>query len=176
MIRQHQGFTIIEIIVGIIVLAISMLGFSVAFGPQVQRSVDTIYQVRATELGSSLLNEIISLSFDQANNRAGGSVRCGSLAPNLCTATIDFGPESGEDRARFNDVDDFHNFSGAGELLTGATISDLYKNFVVTVTVCYTETASAACTNSIEDYKQVKVTVTTPNGQVFSFTSYRGNI
>lgn len=173
---HQQGFTIFEIIAGIVVLAIALLGFSVAFGPQAQRSVDTIYQVRATELGSSLLNEIISLSFDQANNRAGGSIRCGTVAPNACTAAIDFGPEAGEDRDRFNDVDDFHEFNTSGELLTGTTISDLYKNFTVTVTVCYAETAIAACTASIEDYKKIQVDVTTPNAQVFSFSSYRGNI
>ncbi len=173
---RHSGFTIIEVIAGIIVLAIALLGFSVAFGPQAARSVDTIYQVRATELGSSLLNEIISLSFDQANNRAGGSVRCGAVAPNACTADIDFGPEPGENRDDYNDVDDFDEFSATGELLTGTTISELYKNFTVLVTVCYAETAIAACTTSIEDYKKVQVSVTTPNGQVFSFTSYRGNI
>lgn len=173
---RQRGFTIIEIIVGIIVLAIALLGFSVAFGPQAQRSVDSVYQVRATELGSSLLNEIFSLSFDHANNRSGGSIRCSATPPNACTAAIDFGPEAGEDRDDYNDVDDFHEFAASGELLTGTTISDLYVNFTVAVTVCYSETAIGPCVTSIEDYKKIQVSVTTPAGQVFSFTGYRGNI
>lgn len=173
---RARGFTLIEIVIGIVVLAIALVGLSATLFPQAQRSVDPVYQVRATELGQSLLTEIISLSFDQANNQAGGNNRCSDSAPRVCTAPADLGPEGGEGREDYNDVDDFNGFSTSGDLLTGATVSDLYKNFTLVVSVCYTPSVTGACTNNITNYKKVETQVTTPSDLVITFTAYRGNL
>ncbi|MDX1706301.1 prepilin-type N-terminal cleavage/methylation domain-containing protein [Pseudidiomarina sp.] len=171
-----RGFTIIEIVIGIVVLAIALVGLSATLFPQASRSVDPVYQVRATELGQSLLIEMISLSFDQANNQAGGNNRCSASPPRVCTDPANLGPDSGESREDYNDVDDFNGFSTSGDLLTGATISELYKNFIVSVAVCYASSINGSCVNSITDYKKVTTVVTTPNELEITFSAYRGNL
>ncbi|KFZ31180.1 hypothetical protein IDSA_00120 [Pseudidiomarina salinarum] len=171
-----RGFTLIEIVIGIVVLAIALVGLSATLFPQAQRSVDPIYQVRATELGQSLLTEIVSLSFDQRNNQAGGDNRCSDSPPRVCTDPANLGPEGGESREDYNDVDDFNGFSTSGDLLTGATISELYRNFTVSVSVCYTTSVSGTCTNNITNYKKVETQVITPNDLIITFSAYRGNI
>lgn len=173
---RARGFTLIEIVIGIVVLAIALVGLSATLFPQSQRSVDPIYQVRATELGQSLLKEIISLTFDEVNNRAGGDRRCKDSQPQACTAPADLGPEGSEERGDYNDVDDFNGFSTSGDLLTGATIGDLYKNFTVSVSVCYATSVTGACTNTITYYKKIEILVTTPNDLPVPFSAYRGNI
>ena len=172
---RQQGFTLIEIIVGIVILAIAILGLASTLFPQAQRSVDPVFEVRATELGSSLLNEIIYLDFDEGNDQGAGDTYCSANPPRQCSTTL--GPEE-PDRSRWNDVDDYDGFVTSGELLSGEVIADLYANFEVAVSVCYTPTVDGACVpdTQIEDFKKIEVQVTTPNGQVITFSAYRGNI
>lgn len=172
---QH-GLTLIEIVVGLVVLAIAIIGFSSALLPQAQRSVDPVYEARATELGQSLLNEIMYLDFDEANLQGAGDTFCNVGAQQRQCSTI-LGPEELQ-RNRWNDVDDYDGFTAAGELLTGDVISDLYIDYDVSVTVCYTPTVGGVCVpdTQIEEYKKIQVDVTTPNGQVITFAVFRGNI
>lgn len=74
--KTQSGFTLIEIIVGIVVLAIALVVITGALGPLYKRSADPWHQVRAAELGHSLLNEIMARSFDENSDRAGSEFRC----------------------------------------------------------------------------------------------------
>ena len=55
-----RGFSLIELIIGIVVLAIAMLFISAILGPLFVRSIEPWHQVRAAELGNSLMNEILA--------------------------------------------------------------------------------------------------------------------
>src|SRR5690554_2386339 len=72
----EQGFTLIEIIVGLSVIAIALVLITSIIVPAARQSVSPIYQVRAAELGASVMNEIMSKSFDQENDRQGVHQRC----------------------------------------------------------------------------------------------------
>lgn len=172
---HNKGFTLVEIVVGLVVLAIALVGISSTLFQQSRNSVDPVYQVRATELGQSLLTEILALDFDQANSQGSSAGSCNPVPPRQCSTTLGAEEPSRED---WNDVDDFDGYTTAGELLSGATISDLYRNFEVSVTVCYAATSTGSCgpDATIEDYKRIQVDVTTPNGQVITFAAYRGNL
>jgi MSHA pilin protein MshD len=74
--KTTKGFTLIEIIVGIVVLGVALMVITSALGPLYQRSADPWHQVRAAELGHSLLNEIMARSFDENSDRAGGEFDC----------------------------------------------------------------------------------------------------
>ena len=80
--NNTRGFTLIEIIIGIVVIAIVTLVVTAGMGPLFRQSVDPWQQVRAAELGQSLMNEIMARKFDDANT---ASYRCSASGPEQCT-------------------------------------------------------------------------------------------
>ena len=74
-VNNFKGYTLIEQVIGIVVFSIALGLFTSLIIPQVIRSVGPIFQVRASELGQSLINEITAKSFDEASDRTGGAMR-----------------------------------------------------------------------------------------------------
>ncbi len=178
--RAQQGFTLIEIIVGIVTLGISIVLLSVIIFPQAQRSAEPILQSRAATLGQAILDEIMSKSFDENSDRSGGAERCGETGATSCTLEVDFGPDgAGETRDRFNDVDDYDGLNDTTSPLEdalGDEIAARYSGFGYAISVCYSD-SSGECLNTgaISLFKRVEVTVTTSLGQDFQFSAIRGN-
>lgn len=182
MLKPARGVTLIELIAGIVVLAISLTLITSVLGPLYIKSADPWHQVRAAELGHSLMNEIMAKSFDENSSRSGSLVRCdeGNPGENDCTDTEDFGPEAGENRLTFDDVDDFNGFSTPGHLLSNILnedLTDAYRQYQVSVQVYYAGT-EVGMGDSIEANrlaKRITVSVTTPTGDVIDFSAYKGN-
>lgn len=108
--RSHQkGFTLIELVSGIAIMAIIMSMFTAMVFPLTVKSVDPVLQVRATEYAQSLMKEILALPFDE-NTPVGGSQRCLFGTPIQCTPSSSLGADIGETRATFDDVDDFNEY------------------------------------------------------------------
>ena len=64
--QQNQcGFTLVEIIVGLVTLGLSFVILTIIIFPQAQRSAEPVLQIRAAALGQALLDEIMSKGFDQ---------------------------------------------------------------------------------------------------------------
>ncbi|WP_220720225.1 type IV pilus modification PilV family protein [Agarivorans litoreus] len=164
------GFTLIELIVGIVVLAISLVVITSFLAPQALKSVDPVYEVRSAELGSSLMNEILGKSFDENSDHTGGGLwRCGETGQLSCTAASDYGPD-GESRAQYNDVDDYHTngaFINIDDSL-GIDLSDIYRNFWYRVSVDSSE-------HGINAAKRIDVIIRAPNGIDYAFSAYRWN-
>lgn len=78
--QQALGFTLIEVVVGIVVLAVALVLLTSILGPLYQRGADPWHQARATELAHSLMNEIMARSFDEKSDRSGGEYRCDATA------------------------------------------------------------------------------------------------
>lgn len=182
--RTNQyGFTLIEIVVGIVVLAIALTLITSLIVPAARQSVSPVYQVRATELGQAMLNEITGRSFDENSDRRGGRIRCGEQGIE-CTPQVEFCPEQSQARERFNDVDDYHCLSNSpgttGDCFSelrnalGEVIAARYPNYLYAISVCYS-TPQGSCTGSISPIKKITVTVTTPENQDLAFSSLRGN-
>lgn len=174
-IARQGGFTLIEIIVGIVTLGIVLSLLTVLLFPQAKRSAEPLLQMRAAELGIALMNEISSKSFDHNSDHAGGAIRCGETdAPpctNMLSGTGVLGPD-GEARHKFNDVDDYHGLSDIP-----SSLSARYPGFSYRVQVCYSD-AGGTCVTPVPippSFKRVQITVTTPMGQDFVFSSIRGN-
>jgi MSHA pilin protein MshD len=176
------GFTLIELVVGIVVFAIALTLFSSLLVPQAIKSIDPIYQVRATELAQSLLNEISAKSFDENSSRSGGLLRCNEVGALPCTAIANLGPDAGETRENFNDVDDYHNLSEIdGDILNslGESISiggiGLYQGFQANVSVLYDDDVDGIDDGVIGNRKLIIVSLVTPNDEVIVFSTYRNN-
>jgi len=177
-----QGFTLIELIVGIVVFSVALTLFSSALVPHAVRSVDPIFQVRAIELARSLINEIAGKSFDENSSRSGGLSRCNEAGASPCTASSDLGPDGAETRAEFNDMDDYHNlleadggirnFSGEGIAIGSLNV---YQGFQARVSVFYDDDMNGIDDGNIGNRKLITVSIVTPNGEVIVFSTYRVN-
>jgi MSHA pilin protein MshD len=170
--KGQNGFTLIELIVGIMVLTISLAIVSTLIAPAEEKSADNVLQIKASELAQGLMSDINSRAFDDKSDMTGGRVRCGepNNVTNPCSAIL--GPESGEtNRNLYDDVDDFHGFSEQVNS-TDDSIDGGYSEFLINVSVIYAG-ADLGLANGLA--KRITVTVTTPLNTSIEFTSHKAN-
>ncbi|PKH85692.1 type II secretion system protein [Colwellia sp. Bg11-28] len=186
---NQKGFTLIETIVGMVVLAISFSVLTTLIHPVAQQSADQLHQVKAAELAQSVLNEIQNKAFDNNSDMAGGRLRCGETdAPDCST---DMGPEtvSGikETRATFNDVDDYDGLKYGPDEDDEKEIKNsqgqplsLYIGYSMSISVRNDANYDGSfpttpLPRAISAAKLITVTITTPTDFLMSFSTYRAN-
>lgn len=177
--KRAKGFTLIEIIIGLVVLAIALVVIAGVLGPLYQKTGDPWHQVRAAELGHSLLNEIMGRSFDENSDRAGGEFRCGEAGFTACSVfctNAAVNTAEAETRPGYDDVDDFNGLQLSGNDIVNSpgnlALNNLYLGYQASITV--------ACAGSELDQpqasvKKITVTITTPTGEAIAFSAYRSN-
>lgn len=174
---HHKGFTLIETIVGIVVLAISFSVLTSLIFPIAQQSAEQLHQVKAAELAQSMLNEIQHKAFDQNSDMAGGRVRCGETDAPDCTDNDDMGPDTvlvvTETRATFNDVDDYHLYKDIHD--SQGNSLELYLGYQMLISVCNDASYNGSCIGNTSTAKLITVTITTPTDFSMSFSTYRAN-
>jgi MSHA pilin protein MshD len=128
--KAHQGVSLIELIVFIVVISIASAALLKTYIYSVVRNADPLIQVRALELAQARLDEIIALKYDE-NTPTGGVPACGTPSVLAC----DNKPDDNR-----NDVDDFNNVSDT--LYTGytrnVTVTSADNRKIITVTVTAT--------------------------------------
>jgi len=172
--RNHKasGFTLIEIIVGIVAFSIALSIVSQLITPTEEQSADQIHQIKAAELGQALMDEILGRAFDENSDMAGSKDRCDETGQPACSLKASFGGgEEGNDRALFDDVDDYDGYS-AHETSTGSSLDDGYGSFQINVVVNY-DGATLGLANGLA--KRISITVTTPLGTDIEFAAYKAN-
>ena len=184
---NDKGFTLIETIVGIVVLAFSFSVLTTLIFPVAQQSAAQLHQVKAAELAQSVLNEIQNKAFDEKSDMAGGRVRCGE---NGITCSKDMGPDTVlgviETRATFNDVDDYDKLKygpkyGRGSIVNSQGLQlELYTYYSMEIRVCNDASYDGSCPTDISAAatsaaKLITVTITTPTEFSMSFSTYRAN-
>ncbi|RKF21369.1 type II secretion system protein [Alginatibacterium sediminis] len=178
--KQQAGFTLVELILGIIVLAISLVFLATAIFPESGRSVSNLHRVRAAELAHSILNEAWNSRYDENSGPSGGLPACNGNDPlsKTCTPSSLFGPcvanDCGQVKPRdfYSDVDDYHGLNQNTLMVSSSrTYSDDYPGYQVEVTVYYPSSSGA------EDQSQkiIEVAVTTPGNEVIPFHAIRSN-
>jgi len=167
--NKAAGFTLIEIILGIVMLSISLAIVSTLIVPTEEQSADNVLQIKAAELGQSLLNDITSRAFDNNSDMAGGRFRCDEDGQDACTDVI--GRETGETtRDQFNDVDDFDGYEERTDAIGGGL--DGYDSFTLKVKVEY---AGDELDIADDLAKRITVTVTTSLGTAIEFSTHKAN-
>ncbi len=173
--RRAKGFTLIELVVGMIVLGIALVMLTSVLFPQADRAAETLHRVRSAELAHSLLNEIWGKRYDQNTNPNGGVPACGASARvdlNLpagdeCTDEADFGA-NGLSRNAYRDVDDYDGLNENNLMLNSSkTYAEEYINYQLSVEVTYP--------NSDKNSKLIIIKVTTPSGEVITYNGLRSN-
>ncbi|SUI71321.1 Tfp pilus assembly protein PilV [Shewanella putrefaciens] len=170
-ISPHKGFTLIELVVGMLVIAIAIVMLSSMLFPQADRAAKTLHRVRSAELAHSVMNEIWGKRYDQNTNANGGVPACGSPLGMSCTPADKLGKDivSGivESRNNFNDVDDYHGLNETATVLNSSqTYTEAYPNYRLSVTVAY---------GAVPNTKLVTINVTTPDNEVITYNMVRSN-
>lgn len=163
--KLQQGFTLIELVVGMLVIAIAIVMLSSMLFPQEDRAAKTLHRVKSAELAHSVMNEIWGKRYDQNTNANGGVPACGSPLGSSCSANL--GPEAGEGRNDFNDVDDYHGLTQNATMLNSSqTYAEAYPNYQLSVTVAFGQSPNT---------KLVTINVTTPDNEVITYNLVRSN-
>jgi len=169
-IKRQRGFTLVEIIIGIVVFSISLTIVANFLVPTAIQSANQIQSIRASELAQSLMNEILAKSFDENSNRVGGFLRCGEDGV-VCSPALG---NEGESRENYNDVDDYHTLTMIDNIHEGLN-DDPYQGFSLAVEVFYDGNFDGIDDGAISGAKLIKISVTPPSGDTLVFAGYKVN-
>lgn len=188
--HAQSGMTIIELVVTIVILAISLTGITVAIQGGISRSADTTLQVRTVALAQAYLDEILGKRFDE-KSRNNGIPPCRASAPPARQCSITLGPDGGEIRSSYDDVDDYHLLDeGDGQVNPLQDVEGNsrlgYENFRVRVNVRYINVSGGGEEENLDvntvdlndqyDAKLITVTVShRSQTDGFDFSAYKGN-
>ena len=152
----NDGFTLIELIMIIVVLAIAIPVLLIMLGQGAKQSVNAELEIAATNVGQALMEEIRSKCWDET---ATSVPNCGGIVtPSAIQTDAGEGGAGGRTFCTgnpnlYDDVDDYNGYS---ETCTWGGVS-----YTTGVQVCYVQAAVLdACVAGPTDYKRVQVTVT----------------
>lgn len=144
---KQTGFSLIELIFFIVVVALGLAGILSVMNQTVASSVDPLVRKQALVLADALMEEIML----KANRNPDGGY-------------------SGSNRAQFDDVLDYQGYSTCCGMvmIDGTPIAGLERYNIKSVTISDLEPVSGAAV-----LKQVVVTIDSPQGEL-TLRSYRG--
>jgi MSHA pilin protein MshD len=172
--QPNTGFSLIELVVGMLVISIAIVMMTSMFFPQADRSVQSLHRMRSAELAHSVMNEIWGKRYDQQTNPNGGVPACNSPLGLLCSAALGspiltLGSDVGEGRDNYNDVDDYNGLNINSLMFNSSqTYAAVYINFGLSVEVKYVDATTQAA-------KLISVNVTTPSSEVITYQAVRSN-
>ncbi|MFT4652968.1 MAG: MSHA pilin protein MshD [Kangiellaceae bacterium] len=189
--HNNNGFTLVELVIGIVLLSVAMVTIVSVIIPQSKQGIDPLWQVRAVSLAQSLLTEISSKAFDEQSLAAGGRQACND-GTTACTSSDALGPDASESRNNFDDIDDYTNLTLIGADITNASgiilsgdIVDLFLGFEADISVVYddntdgindAEPDSDSSVTVTGNKKLISIIITTPGGEKMPFSAYRSNV
>jgi len=144
---KQAGFSLIELIFFIVVVALGLAGILSVMNQTVRSSVDPLVRKQALVLADALMEEIM---LKASRNPDGGY--------------------SGSNRAQFDDVLDYQGYSTCCGMvmMDGTPIAGLERYNIKSVTISDVVPVSGAAV-----LKQVVVTIDSPQGEL-TLRSYRG--
>jgi MSHA pilin protein MshD len=164
--QSTRGFTLIELVIGMMVIGIAIVMLTSMLFPQADRAASTLQRVRSAELAHSVMNEIWGKRYDQNTNPNGGVPACNAPTGIACTAALGL---DGESRDMFKDVDDYNGLDEDDNMLDSSqTYVQAYPRYQLQVTVSYLDSATKA-------QKLITVDVTTPANEVITYQAVRSN-
>jgi len=161
-----RGFTLIELVVGITLVAIAATLLVNLIVPVMRQSAEPLVQQRASSLAQALMDEILSKRYDELTPD-GGVPPCSP-----CSTTL--GAETGETRATYDDVDDYNALCGSNFVsgADGVAITN-YGSFRMSICVSYDSNYNGG--NVGQSAKRITVTITPGSNVPIVFTAYRAN-
>lgn len=151
--RLQQGATLIELVISIVIIAITVTSAMMVVAGTTQRSADPMIRTQAASIANAYLEEILAQPLLEPSGADGG------------------GAEAGETRATFDDVTDYN---GLGDML-GAV--DQFGNLITGLENYNVRVNVMATTFNADPALRIGVTVTHDGHASFSLAlnAYRLN-
>lgn len=196
---RHNGFTLIETLIFIIVVGIGVAGIAQLYVTNVKESATPLVRERSSALAKAFMDEIMAKRWDENTPVGGGCVESGSNScTNYCAALSDaqcshskcsltvpgncepaatasgtIGAEEAN-RSEWDDVDDYHGYSPATPQDIDGNDLTQYSGYALSVTV----QPLAAAWNGVPaaDVRRIVVDVASPMGESYTLIGYRVNM
>ena len=152
--RIRRGVTLIELVVIIVLIGVMVPPLLMMFSDITKMSAQAELISTANALARSLLEEIISKNYDEKAYVSGCTSNCWSNP---------LGPDSGEARATYDDVDDFDglnetSISGFPGFSRSATVYYVNPDLTAAEPPYHLDIVQPDSSNTL-DYKRIDVTV-----------------
>lgn len=186
---ERSGVTLIEMVVTIVVVAIGVSAILLLLAQGYRGSTDPQFRIKVVELGQSYMEEVFTKQWDENTPLGGGCVvppddtNCTAEPSAACPPDADCGPDGGETRGDFDDVDDYDGLA-EGEACGDGPLRNAegdprrprqrYDNYCVEVDVV-TGAGDELQDVASDDAKRIDIHVTAPDDAVTTFTAYRLN-
>jgi MSHA pilin protein MshD len=151
---RHCGFTLVELIISMVVISIALVGIFKVIILTSSSSSNPVVQYQAIAIAESYMEEISLQAY------------CDPILNTTCTFAMGVGPDAGETRATYNDVDDYNGLIDTGAHDKQGNAIPSLSSYTISVTV-------------IEDYgttglqeKLMTVNVTGPATPSLALKSY----
>lgn len=146
-----RGFSLVELIVMIVVIAVGLAGILVVYNESVRGSADPLVQKQALAVAEAMVDEVQLNSFDPV---AG----------------------SGATRDQFNDVDDYNGYTSTGVVdIFGVAVPGLSAYNVAVSVAADGNLGPGGSQVPSTNAKLITVTVTGPTGVALTVTGYKVN-
>ena len=166
LLRLQAGVTLVELVISMVIISVALVAVLNSFGFLVSKSADPLWRNKSLKLAQLYLDEILARSYDDATP-------VGGVPPVASPSCSGLGPESGEARATFNDVDDYNGVDDSPPVSLIGSIDSSYSSYRVQVTVTCDGSTVSASGNSHS--KKILVQVTPPRERPIAFAAYKGN-
>ena len=200
MIKKVRGFTLIEIIIGIVVLSIALTGGLSLLISQVDAYRDPLIKEKSVQIAKRVVHEIQIRAYDEKSDIGGGIFRCsetvGGISLGDCSAEAKYGTDDPGELMldTLDDVDDFDTaklcpklsgsyscsenylpvvyfFSDAADEATQKKYNDYYAGFLVKI-----EVVPAEISGDADSAKKITVTVRQSDGLEIEYSFIKANI
>jgi MSHA pilin protein MshD len=199
---QNKGFTLVELIIGIVVLAVAMLVMNTLLISQSKDALEPLYRLRASQLGQSVLQDILSRGYDEYSDHSGGYYRCGEIWGNSdlwfdgtdwqttatttdiatkidCSDVSNYGIDSTSsevlgEHQDFNDVDDFITDGFESAIDYGDVLGNNLSSQYNNYSI-KVEVNADTTTLTDQTLKRIDITIQTPSNEKIVFSALKGN-
>jgi len=151
-----RGFTLVEVVLSMIVVSVMLVVGLSMLGASAKARLMQTEQCCAMGLARQFLSEIRSYRYADADQPTA------------------FGPESGEARATFDDVDDYNGYTQSPPTGQDGTALSGYDGWTWKVAVAWVSASSPETTSpSDTGLKRIAVTVVSPTGRTTTLAALR---
>jgi len=155
--RPSSGFTLLEVLITIVVLSIAATAIMGVFINLGKSSADPMIQQQATSIAEAYMEEILSKSFaDPVVAETGG-------------------PEAGEVRSTYNDIQDYDGLTDVGARNQNNQPIDGLSAYSVSVIVTGRTLTGSATTTPATDSMRIDISVSHPAISPVTLSGFRTN-
>jgi len=166
---KQKGVTLIELVISIVILSIAFVAMMRSFSFSIGHSADPLWRNKTLKLGQLYLDEILAKNYDDSTPLGGEPF----VTNPSCLA---LGPETGEVRATYDDVDDYNGISNVVPTSLTGSLDSSYSSYRVSIlVVCDGLTVNVTGATPQNNAKKITVTVTPPGQSAVNFSVYKGN-